>query len=78
MKIQAGWATDYDTKGRPETLREYSGDLHSVLQEVFNASPEVLGQFRGLEPTLQEIHDVVDYVNSEGNYHEFIFRIVEV
>jgi hypothetical protein len=31
-----------------------------------------------MKERVPQIHDVVDYVNSEGNYHEFIFRIVEV
>ena len=71
LRFQVGWVERWDERGEPLDVREFDS-----LRDVARAFPEVFG---GLIPmTLRAAYRVVDFVNSEGNYHDFLFRVVEI
>jgi O-succinylbenzoate synthase len=48
----------------------------TTLQDVAQAYDIVFDPTE--HTTLRKMHDQVDLVNGEGNYHEFIFQVLDV
>lgn len=71
ITIEAGWWIT------GKELGYYQGEsVAKAVEEVAQAYPEVLA---GMDRApLKQIIAHVDDVNGEGNYHEFVFRVVEI
>lgn len=69
ITVQAGWFDGITG------LREFEGNSVAVaIHEAARYYPECLSGNAGLRENIAQ----VDQINGEGNYHDFIFRVVEI